>query len=281
MQASEYMVLHPDKTKYIIISNNVQVQKNQYDVFINDNNHNQNHAHLIKKIERVTTDDSIPAVKYLGVYFDPLLNFKYQIKSISTKISRALFAIRRAKNILPPSALKSLYYTLMHCHFNYACEIWSCTSDANLKILKQKQKEAVRIISKSKYLAHTEPIYKNLEILPFENIMQYNKTVFIQQVIYKHAPTFFHNLWLKNREMRQNMDRELRNDDDLYLPVAKTDNISRFPLFNCPKLWNDLPPTLQIVRNANEFKKELKKHFLDKLAENTICNKLFCYSCKN
>ena len=210
-----------------------------------------------------------------------MLNFKHQIKYLSTKISRALYAIRRSKNILPPSSLKSLYYTLMHCHFNYACEIWSCTSDANLKILKNKQKEAVRLISKSKYLAHTEPIFKMLEILPFENILQYNKTTFIQQVIYKHAPTTFHNLWLKNRDIRLNMDRELRNDDDLYLPVAKTDSISRFPYFNCPKLWNNLPPTLQIVRNAIEFKKDLKKSLLEKLAERTICNKLFCYACNN
>jgi len=252
--------LHPDKTKYMIITSNPQVQKTQFDIYINDNNSNQNLSHLIKKICRVTTEDPVPAVKYLGVFFDPMFNFKYQIKSLSAKISRALYALRRAKNILPASALKSLYYTLMHCHFNYACEIWSCTSDSNLKILKHKQKEAVRIISKSKHLSHTEPIYKMLEILPFENILQFNKTVFIQQVIYKHAPPVFHNLWPKNRELRLNMDRELRNDDDLFLPVAKTDNISRFPFFNCPKLWNDLPPTLQIVRNVNEFKKELKKH---------------------
>jgi len=169
----------------------------------------------------------------------------------------------------------------MHCHFNYACEIWSCTSETNLKILKQKQKEAVRILSKSKYLAHTEPIYKKFEILPFENILQFNKTVFIQQVIYKHAPPIFHNLWPKNREMRQEMDRELRNDDDLYLPVAKMDNISRFPFYNCPKLWNDLPPSLQIVRNAIEFKTEFKKHLLDKLAERTNCNRLYCYACNS
>jgi len=156
--------LYPDKTKYVIISNNLQVQKNHYDVYINDNNPDQNLSHLVKKIDRVTCEDAVPAVKYLGVYFDPSLNFKYQIKNLSTKISRALYAIRRAKNILPSTALKSLYYTLMHCHFIYACEIWSCTSESNLKILKQKQKEAVRILSKSKYLSHTEPIYKKFEI---------------------------------------------------------------------------------------------------------------------
>jgi hypothetical protein len=85
-------------------------------IYINNNNLDQNVQSLIHEIKRVLPTDSIPAIKYLGVYFDPDLNFKYHLKQLSSKLSRALFQIRRVKNILSKEALKTLYFSLFHCH---------------------------------------------------------------------------------------------------------------------------------------------------------------------
>jgi hypothetical protein len=40
--------------------------------------------------KKVQISDQIPAVKYLGVFCDPQLNFKYNIQQISNKLSRTL-----------------------------------------------------------------------------------------------------------------------------------------------------------------------------------------------
>ena len=48
-----------------------------------------------------------PVVKFLGVQFDPQLNFKNNISSISSKISKGLFVLISAKNILSPKVLKA------------------------------------------------------------------------------------------------------------------------------------------------------------------------------
>ena len=53
---------------------------------------------LIFPIERVSSASLIPAVKFLGVYIDPYLNFKFRLQYISSKILRALFLLRRSKN---------------------------------------------------------------------------------------------------------------------------------------------------------------------------------------
>jgi hypothetical protein len=117
--------LHPDKTKYIIISNSKIVHETATGIFINNNNVDQNDPRLVHEIKRVLPTDKVPAIKYLGVYFDPNLNFKYHVQQLSAKLSRALFQIRRVKNILSSDALKILYYSLFHCHIVYAIEIWS------------------------------------------------------------------------------------------------------------------------------------------------------------
>jgi hypothetical protein len=44
-------------------------------IFINNNNLNQNDPNKIFQLTQVLSTDQIPAIKYLGVFFDPQLNF--------------------------------------------------------------------------------------------------------------------------------------------------------------------------------------------------------------
>ena len=211
-----------------------------------------------------------------------MLNFKYHIKSINSKISRALFSLNRVKHLLPQQALKTLYFSLLHCHLLYACEIWSCVPPSLLKDLIIKQKKAVRIISLSKFNSHSEPIFKKLEILPLTLQFSFNKLVFMQSCIYKNSPIAFHNRWIKNRDRRAqagDFGPDLRDDNDLHVPFSRTDFIARFPLHNLPKLWNDLPHNVDILSNIPEFKLKLKSHFLNNLNDNVQCNRLLCPTC--
>jgi len=64
-----------------------------------------------------------------------------------------------------------LYYAI-HILY-YAIHIWTCTNESLLKSLFIKQKQAIRIISGSKYNAHTEPLFKKLNILPFPDLVRF------------------------------------------------------------------------------------------------------------
>ena len=88
----------------------------------------------------------------------------------------------------------------------------------------------------------------------------------MQTVIQKTAPISFHDIWQSNREKRfldnPGYDFSLRDDNDLFVPFARTLICERFPLTNLPKLWNTLSPDLSIIRNPVEF--DLKQSiFLD------------------
>ncbi len=52
------------------------------------------------QMPNVNLNSETPAIKFLGVYFDPSLNFKFHINLIMKKLSRALFFMRTAKNNL-------------------------------------------------------------------------------------------------------------------------------------------------------------------------------------
>jgi hypothetical protein len=232
----------------------------------------------------VTTTDKVPAIKYLGVFFDPSLNFKYHVSQVSNKLSCALYTLRTVRNLLPLSALKTLYYTLFHCHLIYAIEVWSSVPNYVISPLIKKQKAAVRIISNSNYNAHTEPIFKELSILPLSDLISHFNLKLFHSFVYNYSPKAFDNTWITNRQSRNNDDLrldliELRDDNAYYLPRPRTDFLARFPYFNLPKLWNDTPAILTSTSNRLVFIKQSSQMQIDKLSDTPNCNRLFCPAC--
>jgi hypothetical protein len=74
-------------------------------------------------LEKVSSNSDIPAIKFLGIYIDQSLSFKYHVNFITSKISKAMYFLRTAKNLLTEKSLKSLYYAScnkqVHCHLIY------------------------------------------------------------------------------------------------------------------------------------------------------------------
>ena len=165
------LALHHGKTNFILFTK--QKINNPSKLLFNNNNDDETDPFLIHEINSITVHSQTPAAKFLGVYFDPLLNFKFHIDTVRKKLSKALYMLRMAKNVLNPDSLTLLYYSLFHCHLIYALPIWSCTSWSNVKPLFVMQKNAIRIINNMHYNAHTEPLFKINEILPLPDLIDY------------------------------------------------------------------------------------------------------------
>ena len=273
------LVLHPDKTKFIIFSRSTFNQDIR--IVCNNNNDDQNLSKNISIISRVQATDGVPAIKFLGVLFDPDLNFKFHISSIRKKLSKALYSLRTVKNVLNRRSLLLIYNSIFHCHLLYAIHIWSCSNAGPLNDLFKLQKTAARIISGSKYNSHTEPLFKELEILPLPDLITFAKVQFMQRFTHNLLPCSFNDTWVKNsiRNIGEN-EIQLRNHlqlQNLYPNLARLDP---FPLFSFPKIWESFPDEqIKIIRKTMDFDTKLKKFFLNDLASVAVCNRLFCPAC--
>ena len=275
--------LHPDKTKFMLLSSNKTINNLDIELFINNNSPGVaiENPNLVHRMERVDINSKIPAMRFLGVFFDPSLNFKYHVQQIMSKVSRALYILRTVKNTLTPSALKSLYYTLFHCHLIYAMPIWTICNQQLKKDLHVKQKMAIRTVAGLKYNDHTEPTFKKLEILPFPNLIEFFNIQFMQRFVQNFLPEAFNSTWITNSIRREGQSHvSLRNDDDLYAPPARLSSTSNHPLSTLPSIWDSLADeNLKFIRDKSEFDKTLKIHFLKKLSTHIKCNNPFCPSC--
>jgi hypothetical protein len=224
-----------------------------------------------------------PKVKFLGVLLDPNLNFRLHIQTISAKISNSLYHLRAAKNILSHKALTTLYYSLIHSHLIYAIQVWTCTSNNIIKELVTKQKLALRIIHNSSYNAHTESLFKTSAILPLPLLADYFKLQFMYLHKFKHLPVSFRDTWILNAERREESYLPtLRDDEDYYIPFSRLSSTDTQPLVHFPKKWNEFMrdfSNIGLIPSKNQFKKELKSHFLDKLSDDYKCGRLLCPHC--
>ena len=272
------MVLHPNKTKFTIFHAKPNtIPWDDIHIFIDENEPdslNQDPS-FKKSLSYINHKSDVPAIKFLGVYFDPALNFKYHISQIHNKLSKGLFILRRAKNVLTPKALKALYYSTFDCHLTYGNQIYSCADPCSLKRLKVIQKKAVRCISHSNYNAHTVPLFKKLNIMPIETLVKYNKLQIMFDFINEKLPKSFDNKWTT---VQQRTNRITRSSSEFHIPNFRTKLVSSFPKWSIPEIWNSFEAVdIKAETSRSLFNKKLKKHLLNEL---TIeCNRQNCQEC--
>jgi hypothetical protein len=260
------MVVNVDKTKFIIFhTKGKKIDRND------DNEPGENIPSLIHPIERFHSNHPNPkcrSYKILGIFIDENLTFDLHTNHITAKLNRSLYCMNKVKNFLPQPAMKSLYYALIHSHLSYCPIIASCASNTNTKKILTSQKKAIRIISSKPSHAHTSPLFKNLNILPFNLMTKYAKLNFTHSVVYNYCPASFTNTWTtnltQNLTQNPNYDRDLRNNNQIFVPHPRIELFKKSPLYSIPTVWNTLDD-LCFQPNKSLFRKGLKEKLLNEI----------------
>jgi len=276
--------LHPAKTKFIFFSNSRNLDVNTVQLFIDNNNDDQQHSPELKhSIARIVGDQDEPSFRFLGLYLDPNLSYANNAQRIIKKISSALFVMRKAKNVLNKSSLKLLYYSLIHSHIIYAIQVWSSCPPSLINKIHRLQKQAVRIIHGAKYNAHSEPLFKSLNILPVADLISFFRLQFMQKFSFGLLPSSFTTTWTTNAARNLNLNNlhayPLRNSENLFIPTSRLVSLEKHPLYLLPKIWSDFVDPIKFIRNKTEFNCKLKRFFLNTLSATLACSRLFCPSC--
>ena len=141
------------------------------------------------KIEDIAIE-CVDHFNFLGLTINKHLKWDNHISKISCKISRAIGVLHRLKRILPFNILLLLYNTLSLPHINYCLICWGYQPGNIIQL----QKKAIRIITHSRYLSHTEPLFKHLELLKVVDLFRLQQIKFYYKYINNSLPHYFLNL---------------------------------------------------------------------------------------
>ncbi len=125
-----------------------------------------------------------------------------------------------------------------------------------------KQKEAIRIVCNAGYRDHTSPLFKQLGILPFDELIEFSQLKFMHDFHHGKLPLSFNETCLPNRI--RNPDLELRNADNLYVPAHHYATTKRFSLFTFPRTWNEAT-AIKLNPSQRVFLRNVKSAMLNSI----------------
>ena len=142
------------------------------------------------------------------------------VTNIVCKYSGILF---RLKQLLPCTTLFSLYNTLVLPHLYYCNIIWADSNNCNLNSILVKQKRIVRLCTSSSWLAHTPPLFSQLNTLTIYDIHNLIKALFMYNFETKNLPSNFDNYFVKNSAFHRHATRSAQ----LFRPAVFKYNLAR------------------------------------------------------
>ena len=149
--------------------------------------------HKRRKIEHTKssmnnrTIDIVSQFSFLGVILDEHLSWKEHVNMVTNKLSQISGVINRLKYVFPKQILKNLYKSLFTPHLNYGSLVWG----TNTKQTEILQKRILRIITSSSYIAHTEPILKELGLINVKDMFSLKIINFFAYIISQYVATIF------------------------------------------------------------------------------------------
>ncbi len=209
---------------------------------------------------------------------DENLSWKHHIDHITKKISRALYAIKQVKHVLPIQSLKTLYFATIHPHLSFGILAWGNAPKSTLNRVALLQKRAIIQISRSNYNSHTEPLLKQLNILNIWDMYEHEVAIFMHKWTNHKLPQSFDRVYHYNYEILTY--RETRQSSLLHVKRCDSTFAKRFPFYQFPIIWNRWIPRIPSTYiSLSQMKRIVKHNLISKYATLIRCQNSHCSDC--
>ena len=136
------------------------------------------------------------------------------------------------------------------------------------------QRKALRVLTRSNYNAHTDPLFKKHKILKLGDLIQLNQSIFVRQFKNGKLPDsfsgFFHDIPFNEQKSR---------DDDYNLQRQSKIALLHFPSSQIIRSWNQNHLSLKSEADVAALKEGFIQKKLDSYEEE--CSKPNCHACRD
>ena len=196
-------------------------------------------------------------VKYLGGHQDQNLNFRNHVITKCKAAMMNIWKIKLTRKFLTRDTCHQLALSLAISHLDYSNAILIGCRDSTLSLMQKVQNTAGRmVLNKHRSYSATECL-KQLHWLPIKSRIIYQVLAIVFKCRHGMAPKYLQDLL----EAKENRRQGLKSNNKQLLKVPTTTRktfADRSFSVKGPKLWNDLPDSIQTISSYAEFKKQLK-----------------------
>ena len=109
-------------------------------------------------------------------------------------------------------------------------------------------------------MAHTNPIFKNLHVLPIDKLIHNRIGVFMYKIFYKLQPTIINNMYTQNLNVHTHNTRQKHH---LHVSTGSSDFYTKSFYCSSILIWNDIMRNVDVSVSLFIFKKDLKLYLLN------------------
>ena len=221
-------------------------------------------------LERVQT------LNFLGLLLNENMSWKPHIDILSNKLAKCAGVLNKLKRLLPIHILRTLYFSMAQSRMMYGILAWGF----DYYRIEKLQKRFVRIISSSKYNAHSEPLFKVLDILKIEHLFSQSCLKFVYKFKKCQLPKYFLSLQCVPRSSIH--DHDTRNASNIDTIYTRTKLASKCIRSQLPLLLNDTSDIILSKINTHSihgFSFFIKRYYLAQYT--TQCHDRECFVCNN
>ena len=221
--ANKLSVHYVDKSKYMLVNsnNNIRVEDGCFELKMS------NHV-----LDRTKT------YKYLGIIVDEKFSWADHINTVCKKLSQAAGVIFKVRNMLSRDALMLLYHSLVGQKLRYGLICWATATKFLLNKVDVMHNKIVRYLTFSKVCSRVWPLYRKLEVLPLDILieLEWGKVMFKFQN--NMLPKAFDCYFKRPSHHHATRYAKQRNFEQVRTSSAKERTLLKFI---GPKKWADIP----------------------------------------
>ena len=80
--------------------------------------------------------------KYLRLFLDENLSFKYHLDTIKLKLNRANCLLSKIRHYVRASLLRTIYFAIFDPHLRQGCQIWGQNKNYDVENIEKNTKES-------------------------------------------------------------------------------------------------------------------------------------------
>ena len=205
--------------------------------------------------------EQVKETVFLGVVLDEYLTWRSHIAFVANEISKSIGIIRKASFFLNKQSLRILYFSTIYPYLQYRNLVWSNTYQTIMSRLQTLQKRIIRVINKSYFLAHTNPILESLYLLKLEDIRKLQISQFMFSIRNSLTPIGFQDMFTLNSQIHR---YNTRTSKSFHLPRIRTKPRQFSIKYQGPMIFNSLDSDIKEAYTYPSFSKKLKSHLISK-----------------
>ena len=267
------------KTKDWLIANKLTLNINKTKILLFNKNNSENKKLRIKLSIDSKQIDDVQNHTFLGIIIDNKLSWKSHIDNICNKIIKLIYIIKTIKNLVSTNTLRSIYTSLIQPHLTYGIISWFEPNTNKIRRLTLLQKKAVRLITNSKYNAHTSNLFQKLKILKLDDLFKKQALILYWKYINNSIPPELKSYLQITNEIHHHYTR---HNNSIHLNQI-TNSIQKQSLnYKLHKIEQETPTELLNhikTSSLSSTKNKIKEVFINSYTYK--CNNTYCYPCSS